>query len=349
MFKNAVASSIFKYIFALVAGFLILLFFIKFAGNMTGTQEELSNAEVGFTVDDSLTALSVSEDQKESIPEDPWPSPIEFNIGKGSTCGKLSSSSYSYPSEKIIFSPSKLKGTQIQAWTQTWYYPFKISNFFFLSNKNSKYYLVSESNTGEVSEFIRSIDSTTLPTDTIEHIPTSFGVESITKNQVAGMINAAGGRYAFVKFIFFNTHSNIPQDSAVRYAEIGYADCEWDKNDEDCRGSVMFQGTKKSFFIGKPMFYGAIFADDFEDYTCQLSRIYKSIDIISGFYSEKAGLLHIKNQDCDTYNSIQANIDALKALTKANSMDYDKFHAVKNSLVKGNDETGGNSECSALF
>ncbi len=348
MFKHGVASSVFKYIFALVAGFLILLFFVRFAWNMTNTEDEFRNAEVGFIIDDSLTALSVSEDQKEPIPEEPWPSDIELNIGKGLTCGKLSSSSYSYPSNKIIFSPSKLKGTQIQAWTQTWYYPFKIDNFFFLSNKNSKYYLVSESNTGEVSEFIRSIDSSTLPTDTTEHIPTSFGVESITKNQVEGMINFAA-RYDFVKFIFFNTHSNIPQGANVRYAEINYADCEWDKSDEDCRGSVIFQGSKKSFFIGKPMFYGAIFADDFEGYTCQLSEIYKSVEIISGFYSEKANLLYIKNQGCDTYNAVQANLDALKALAKAKSMDYDKFHSIKNSLVKNNDEIGGNSECSALF
>jgi hypothetical protein len=354
MSKKGLVAPVFKYIFVVIAGAMILLFFVKFAMDMVGSKEKANTAEIGFVIEDSLTALSVSEDQSESIPSLPWVSNVELGFGKLATCGKYSSGSSQYSSTKIIFSPSKLEGDQIQAWTRTWDYPFKVDNFFFLTNKNSKYFLAYDSST---KDFVESIDSSFTPAETLEHIPKSFEVESIPMGQVLTRLSAPTTN-TFTKFVFFNTAPNIPSTSNAKYVRVDYVDCESDKDDVDCRGSLTFPAGKKSFFVGKTMLYGAIMADDFDAYSCQLSKVYRRLGIVIDLYSEKADLLYAKDMqdtsdDCN-YDNVKSNLDAFKtelANAKADP-DYDSFdnfNLNKNNLIGSNDQLGDNSACTALF
>jgi len=348
MFKRAILAPVFKYIFVLVAGSIILLFFVKFAFDMTTTQEKLSTAELGFVIDDSLTALSVSEDQSMPIPKDPWPSTIELDFGKGLNCGKFFLGDLPYASPKFIFSPPKLKGTQIQAWTQTWSYPFKVDSFFFLANKRSKYYLVYPSSR-DVADFVGSIDSTSLPTDSLEHIPNSFDVESIPLTQVIPKLSYASQNYDFVKFVFFN--SPPPSGFDANYVVVNYLDCESEKDDSDCRGSLSFPNGKRSFFVGKPMLYAAILADGFDAYSCQLSRILKRLSLVIDFNLRHAELLSLKN--ICSYDGIKSNLYSFKAsVNAANSINYDDFNAFnihKGNILSNNEGLGDESGCTALF
>ncbi|MFH1331807.1 MAG: hypothetical protein ABIH63_00800 [archaeon] len=353
--RKGVAASVFKYIFAVVAGAIILIFFVRFAMDMTDTQKSVSNAELGFMIDESLNALTVSEDQSEPIPGDPWPSPVMLSFGKGPTCGKLSSGSYNFNIHKVVFSPLKIDGNQIFAWTQSWYYPFEVDNFFYLSNKNSKYYLVYPS--GEVADFVRGLDSQVTPAERHnEHFPKSFEVESISSDQVNARLAYASGKYSFVKFAFFKT--NPPLGFKGNYVVIDYVDCEPDRDDDDCHGSLTFS-SGKSFFAGKPMLYGAVLAEDFESYQCQLGRIYKRLGIILSLYSEKADLLYDKDMldffnDC-SYDLIKsANLDAFNLevdSAKGNPSygNHVRFDFFKDIIVESNNKLGGKSACTILF
>lgn len=348
MFKRAFAP-VFKYIFALVAGAVILLFFVKLAMNMVGTSDRLSSAETGFLFDDMLTASSVNSDSSTQIPSRPWPTPLEFSFGKGLSCGKLSFSSYQQSTQKIIFSPSTLKGVQVGAWTQSWFYPFKVANFFFLTNQDSKYFLVYSPSDAAVADFVRGIDSAAAPTDTSEHFPKSFALESIPKDQVFARLGSAS-KFGFVKLVFFNTAPppNIPP--SVSYVRIDYVDCEPEKNDDDCRGSVaFFNPSRNSFFMGKPMLYGAILSDDFDSYSCQLSRVYDALAMTSSIYSAKADLLALKRPSCAKYAGIRSNLDSFKSLATSKSSDYDSFQTFKDALISSNNLAGDDSACTILF
>ncbi|MEM4244795.1 MAG: hypothetical protein QXR60_01140 [Candidatus Nanoarchaeia archaeon] len=348
MFKRAVLAPVFKYIFVMVAGGIILLFFVKFAMDMVSTGEKVTSAELGYLFDESLNALSVSEDQSEPIPGDPWPSDITINVGVGPNCGKFSSGGSWFSANKIIFSPSILKGRQLLAWTQSWYYPFEVDNFYFLTVKRSKYYLVYPSDSNVMS-FVKSIDSIALPSDTLEHIPKSFDVESIPESQVVGKLGSAA-QYDFVKFVFFK-NAKIPANFNARYVKIDYSECEADFDDDDCRGKVDFPNGKSSFFVGKPMLYGAIFTDDYETYNCQLSRIYSRLSLMSEFYSKKADFLShpSKFPSCELYSAVKTNLASIKNLAESKSTDYVQFQTVKDALIESNNNLGDDSACMVLF
>ncbi len=354
--RKGLAAPVFKYIFSLVVGAIILLFFVKFAMDMGKSKEEVSTTELGFMIDDSLNALMVSEDQSQPIPNEAWPSPVKMSFGKGPTCGKFSSGTYNFDAKKVIFSPSKLEDNQILSWTQSWYYPFKVDNFFFLTNRRSKYYLVYPSD-GDVADFVKGIDSLTTPAEHhYENFPKSFEVESISKDQVVARLSYASGRYDFVKFAFFKT--NPPSGFSGRYVIIDYVDCEPDKEDDECHGSVDFPDDN-SFFVGKPMLFGAVLAEDFDSYNCQLSRIYKRLSLMLNLYGEKANMLYTKDlldstNDC-SYNMIRlANLDGFKlevdsAKSDPGYVDHAKFDSFKDFIVESNKKLGGKGACVVLF
>jgi hypothetical protein len=355
MDKKAIMAPVFKYIFVLVAGALMLLFFVQFAFNMVDTKKEVITTELGFLIDDSLLALTVSEDQSDNIPSNPWPDDMELAFGKGNTCGKFSSGSHQYPSSKIVFSPSKLTGDQILAWTQTWSYPFKVDNFFFLTNKNSKYFLAYDTPN---KDFVESIDSKATPAETLEHIPKSFDVQSFPYSTVGSIASSAKSKYDFVKVVMFGKPcSGIP--TGVRCVSIEYEQCEDNLEDDLCRGKLTFDDGKKSFFVGKPMLYGAIFTEDFQSYSCQISKIYKRMTAVLNVNIAKADFLYNKDMqdgvdDC-SYSAIKGNLNYFSSVELAAAKsdqqynDYAPFESRRDGVSKSNKELSENSACMVVF
>lgn len=339
--KKGISTPVFKYIFMLATGALILLFFIKFAADMTTTKQSISKTETGQIIDNSLTALTASEDQTETIPQTQWPEDLELTIGKGATCGEFTTGTYNQETSNIIFSATTLKDKQIQAWTKSWKYPFKTENFFYLTNKKTKYYLVYGQDQ-DTEKFVKSIDSAALPTDTLEHIPKQFMVESITANQIEQRLSEAKGKYEFVKFIFFKTQP--PKNFKGKYTIIEYKECEEEKDDDECRGRIT-SGQGETYFIGKEMMYGAILAEDLEAYKCQQTRAIKRLNMMISIYKEKAKLLEQKT-NCD-YASMRNTLEEMGKLTT--NPDEEKLNIERKKLVEGNDRLGEESECTQLF
>ena len=174
--KKAQISPVFKYIFMLVVGAIILIFFIKFAVQTEKGGKEIIKAEVLHMLDSSLQAFSVSTYSSGTIPTPPWPQIVHMKFGTGPNCGKLTIEGQKYfvPIEKVIFSPSEIKTKQLRAWTLSWHFPFRTTNFFFLMNSRSKYYIMYDS-ANEV--FVRSISSSSSSFE-MEHMPKSFGVKA---------------------------------------------------------------------------------------------------------------------------------------------------------------------------
>ena len=90
-----------------------------------------------YNLDDQLNALSTSQKSNK---------PLNIKQELRFDCENLNSLDFTKSTEKIIFAPTILKDKQIQAWTLSWEFPFRIANLFYLSNENIKYLLIYDTN-----------------------------------------------------------------------------------------------------------------------------------------------------------------------------------------------------------
>lgn len=135
----------FKWIFSIVAGAIILIFFIRFAFLQTGMNQKLEDREILASLSDQLEAFSIASKSSK-----------EIDIGKEVdikfSCENLSIGDYSKNMNKIIFARD-LSGRKLKAATTAWKWPFKAGNFFYLSDEKTKYYFLTSANDKRYKSF----------------------------------------------------------------------------------------------------------------------------------------------------------------------------------------------------
>lgn len=124
-------SALFNWVFGLIAGMIIFLFLINFAYKHIYLSESKTSSIILSEINFQLDSISSAEDLDTSIES---PKKISFD------CGQISLESSKISTEKIIFSDNK--ENNLQVWTKTWYYPFAIENFYYITDKT--YYFFSE-------------------------------------------------------------------------------------------------------------------------------------------------------------------------------------------------------------
>jgi len=355
--KKAQISPVFKYIFVLVAGAIILIFFIKFALKAETIGGEVIKAEVLHMLDSSLQAFSVSTHSSGVLPSPPWPQMIHMKFGTGANCGKFTivGQKFFVPIERVLFGPSEMKTRQLQSWTLSWYFPFRTANVFFLNNQGSKYYLIFDDDN---EAFVRSISSYSPATSAFEmdHFPKQFDVKPTSsdtepKSKLKSM--------DMVKVNYFKPISALPKGMKGSYIQAEES-CEKEEEPSyNCFGTVTFydgnRETGSSTFIGRELMFGAIMADTIEEYDCQYKRALSELERMIDLYITKAQKLDIKKQSCDKYSVMVNKLEATKGNIAAlrENPSYDNAAVLSGdaeSVKEFNEETlAGDVSCEMLF
>jgi len=331
--KKKGMSDVFRYILVLVAGVIVLLFFVRFAFQQVFLIESVNAVDIRETLNDYFNALStVDEDMFTTAKIN---SKVNINypscgdIGVKLKEGKSDSVRYSH----IIFSPNMLD-KEINVWAKKWSYPFDVDAFFYLLDRDTKIFLVGNSRLVNELIGVRRADGSCCAGS--EYIDSRFNAEKRAAVD-ANFIEEQAREYDNVIFVFFDQEMINANLGNVKERKINAADCEDEKDDEKCRGSINF-GDKQAFFAGKAMLYGAIFAGDSKNYECGFDMAVKKLKLVSEIYDKKRLLLARLKPDCGKY-AFSVNIDASNSNLMYNSM---------NGLIENNKVlVGGN--CAKLF
>jgi len=152
----------FNWIFVLIAGAIILTFFVSFGFKYKNMQEEKLSIELLINLDNALLNLqssSFNTFDKVEIPKD-------VTI----TCNEFKINDKHYKNKKFIFSPKNLKD-KIYIWYKPFNFPFKIDNFYYIISPKDKFYLIY--NDEKSREFAESL---------IEDMPDKFKDNVKAKN-----------------------------------------------------------------------------------------------------------------------------------------------------------------------
>jgi hypothetical protein len=177
------SQSQFNWIFIIVAGAIILTFFISFTLKFKSLQEEKLSMELLINLDRALFNLQSSSYNTFDIVE--IPKNVEL------TCNNFKIGNRNYQNDKLIFSPKNLKD-KLYIWYKPFNFPFKINNFYYLISPDDRFYLIYNPNDDKAKDFIDSL---------IDDLPDKF------KNNVKSF----SSRVKDGKNIFINTNSGITQ------------------------------------------------------------------------------------------------------------------------------------------
>ncbi len=313
-------SSVFKYILIAIVGVVILLFFINFAFQHSGSEEALSAIVIARTIDDAFEAFTLSPNLATEIN---FNRELELNI----ECNKISlKKQRQVDLPRVMFSPRNLKGNKIYVFTQSWNFPFKITNFYYLSNMRTKTFLVYDSQT---KDFVEEINKT---------IPSKFKVEMVHFSSLNTKLNPTKTQnYDLIKLAFFNSDTLAPRNAKIKRIKLEPRE----------QGTITFldeTNTPQDRYFSKEMLLGAIFSEDFETYKCSKEKALEKLEIISDLYIEKTDLISKKKTRCTKFDDI---IRLLRDLKDPNKLGQ-STNIIEN-LISANRELEGDRDCIEIF
>jgi len=283
----------FSWIFAIIAGTLIFLFFIGFAadnmdlfGKLTAMRvsEEMNSAFTGLKTGLVSTSLSFNKEIKlqfKCIGEKKEKLIVGYRSGKNLY-------------DNLVFSPEELNGNEFLLMTKSWNVPYKVDNFIFISD-NRKYSL----NGLNQNEFDKLKND--LPDDFKSLIERNTGNGKIIEFKSDNSPNTCNKLTNDIVYYFIDTNNG------EMYGKICTKNME-NKSPLD--------------FYGDDMIYAAIFGDQFD---CLYPLIGEKFNIMRDVYLQKIGRITgcdkggLQNAitSMDTINKIQTYFDSIDTKNKA--------------------------------
>ena len=132
------AQSELNWVFIIVAGAIILAFFTGFAFKYKDLQEEKLSIELLNTLDNTLTSFKTSPYKTFDI--------INLPTTVKITCNQIQINDKSYQTNNLLFSPVELR-TKLLVYYRPFKIPFKVADFYLITDANKKYHLITDSTT----------------------------------------------------------------------------------------------------------------------------------------------------------------------------------------------------------
>lgn len=283
----------FKFILSIIIGSIILMFFIFFAFKHISTQEKLASLDIINYLDLKLDILSNSQNLNTQ-----FNLPSNYNLNF--ICNKIlisnKKTSYSSSTEKLIASPSILKGKEIQIWTKSWFFPFKVTNFYYIANKKTNFYI--ESN------------------ELLKKIPKIFNAYPLT--DTSKIIEKS--RISDKTVLVFSSQPKNLQELLKNNIKVLHI-----LNNKQI---TFYPEQKTTSYLDEETLFLAIFSSDFDKYECLKQKLINKLQKISSIYKQKSLLLGLKSKDCKfIYSQLTSSLDNLP-----NTLNSDQIETLNKEL-----------------
>ncbi len=313
--KKGDINLLFKWIFGVVAGAVLLVFFIRLSYIHLSGGETLEGQLLLVDVDDRLDALGIGEGNDLIDLKD------DFTLGF--TCGKILTGDFDRSTDKVVFAPEKMQGDALHVWTKKWQFPFGVTTFFYLNNPGNRVLLIADASKIEDIATIANA------------IPKDFAVQTTTKQlfQPASFASQAKGSEKLT-LVFFGAPTYTVEQLKAVYGQGVTLEVVSVNLEEHTAKIYDNQGNAEDvFYLGDAMLYGLMFSGS--GYSCTKDIAIARLRALTAIYSEKVGRLMGKvsnNQQCvDLLN--QARI-LLEQYTATSSKD--EFYSISEALDKQN-------------
>ncbi|MSR86364.1 hypothetical protein EXS74_03130 [Candidatus Woesearchaeota archaeon] len=327
-------SSGFNYIFALIIGSIVFMFFVGFAYQYLDFAGSLSAAELVSSLDDEFAAFSVSDSAEKALE---FSSSITFRVYEG----QLMSEGQSKNIDHAIFSPFELEGDHIYIATKSLEVPYRVGNLFYITDDHTVYILVYDETSQEVVESLQS---------SYNSLPSSFPVEIVSTTQLSTDLQTLyelTASYDHVRFIFFSDSEDYIDSIAEIFPDYDILQVSSTLEDYSS-GEVEFADGTSIVYISYPLLIGAMVSFDAASYSYNFNLVFEKLSRVSGVYYDKAKFLSARLPECD-YAPIKTALNNYQTFV-GDPENYDSYSSLlaKLALVEdANSNLGG--DCPEVY
>ncbi len=277
----------FNWIYILIAGGIILLFFVGIVFKQKAVSEEALTGDVLRIMETILTGAGLSEKTKNKVDISGLSEyTLFFNCQEG--VGEYGiKGQYRENAVDPIFSPREIKGSQLNLWSLPYHLPFKVIDFLILAPENTKYFLVGQSEFFD--EFLEETeeDPNTKFRINREHLPDPWDLASASpgKNFQVRIVDATGA--ALQDGVLVPPPLNGMEDDKVTGLSFvaenlvdfyQKKDGFWEKLNREPVSLVSLGGERDAAK------YGAVFSDHPDVYQCNMNKAFRRLKYLNEIY-----------------------------------------------------------------
>jgi len=288
--KSAQIQVAFNWVYILIAGAVILLFFVGIVVKQKASATEDLQRDVVNVLESIMVGASVSEKTMNVVKTSGLSDYIfEFSCKEGSSSFGIKGGTIKETKLQPIFAPSTIKTTQLLLWSLPYQLPYKVMDLLMISSVNTKYFVV-----GSSSPFWKELEKSVKSEKTKE--TQFFNFEFLTD---LNKVNP-GSSYQ-VRVI--DLVGNYVQDK-------GLVPTGLDKLADSKVTAISFRGGITATYFQKNLKvwekidstkiislgegrdaakYAAIFAADAENYQCNMMKVFKRMQFINEVYGGQSG------------------------------------------------------------
>lgn len=277
----------FNWIYILIAGVVILLFFTGIIVRQKTASEKQLSTEVVRIMESIFTAAAVSEKTKNSIDiSGLLDYTLTFTCEEGVGEYGVRDGSRVQNAIEPVFAPLEIQGTRLSLWSLPYKLPFKVIDFLFITSENTKYYFLGQD--VFIDEFLNE-------TSADEKIRFQINTE-----QVMNLDQIRPGNNFQIRVVdFSNTIReglSVPASvqqmgndkvTAVVFTAAGQADY-YQKQDAQWRKLNRFPVPIISISEERDAAqYAAIFAGNDQVYQCNMQKAFRRLKLLNEVYGGK--------------------------------------------------------------
>ena len=288
--KKGVVEVQFNWIFILIAGALILLFFttiILKQKSSTETKIDISLVSSLQSIISGSGTVSKLADIK-ALPR----------ISVGFDCDSFSIGDLRQSVGKdIVFSPDFLDGRNLVIRTWDWNIPFRITNFLYLTVPQVRYIFVEDGT--QQSTDLKNILMDALPPTTIKG-QSAMNWEFVESGALSGLNEQNNYKVRFVFLYPSPVITNIPTEFNSLKEDLtaivikNYESAPIENGDLDFynynAGSLSLSSSSK--YVGTASLLGAIFSEDADTYNCIMLKAFERAEFVADVYRRRSAELN---------------------------------------------------------
>lgn len=278
MKKRGIVDIQFNWIFIIIAGALILMFFVSLINKQRSLSDIRSSQTIASNLDSILTGAQISTDTSNTIDLPAVPisfSCDDFSVGPVRRNLLLD----------IVFSPSLLRGKKMITWALDWSVPFRVANFLYLTDPELRYIIVD--------------NAKNLGRKIVDAMPKEVNKEVVARANVGSLIDKNNYH---VRFVFLGDPPDTPfaqfqgmdpdAVSAVSFPDLA------DKGDILTTGRAAFYSFDKAdgkfkspqatFYLKEESFFGALFAPGADGYNCAMKKAFRKLERVAEMYASRS-------------------------------------------------------------
>lgn len=304
----------FNWIYILIAGAVILLFFLGITLRQKDVSEQRLSLDVLEIVDSIFTGAEVSEQTKNFVDISSLSDyTFYFDCAEGvGTYGLKDTTARKTNPITPLFSPAEIKSPLLILWSLPYRLPFKIIDFLIITSSTTQYVLVGD---GFKNDFLTAIGKD------ITDEKLRFNIIPVDSDNLATVDPGNNFHLRIVDFdgTVINDGQPVPSgldSEGVQVTGVSFrgGNAFFFRTNE---GRWLSSGSSSLYSLGgerDAAKYAAIFAADAQQYDCSMQKVFQRVKLLAALYNRKLTLL----QDYyDNLNQLGYDVDQCRGFVNS--------------------------------